>query len=66
MVLVLRPTYVVNSLVYIRNLVRPGSRFLSEYVPLGSFGTAWGEPLLVFRRAGPEGVPQATSESPLP
>jgi hypothetical protein len=55
---------VVNSLAYIRHLVRPGSRFLAEYEGLGSFGTAWGEPLLVFRRKGPGVAPQAASGPP--
>jgi hypothetical protein len=53
MVLELKPTYVVNALGYVRNLLQPGSPFLREYVLIESFGTAWGEPLLVFERVPP-------------
>ena len=50
MVLELKPTYVVNGLGFVRNLLRPGSPFLREYALIGNVGTAWGDPLLVFER----------------
>jgi hypothetical protein len=54
MVLALKPAYVVNAAGYIRHLLRPESPFHREYAPLGTFGTAWGDELLVFeRRASP-------------
>jgi hypothetical protein len=53
MVLALKPAYVVNAAAYIRNLLRPGSPFLAEYAPVGRFGTAWGDELLVFERRAP-------------
>jgi hypothetical protein len=53
MVLALKPAYVVNGAAYIRNLLVPGSAFLQEYVPVGSFGTAWSDPLLVYERGRP-------------
>jgi hypothetical protein len=53
MVLDLKPTYVVNGLGFIRNLLRPGSAFLRDYTLVGDFGTAWGDPLLVYERTAP-------------
>ena len=50
MVLDLKPTYVVNGLGFVRNLLQPGHPFRRKYVLLGSFGTAWGEPVRVFAR----------------
>jgi hypothetical protein len=59
MVLDLKPAYVVNGLGFIRNLVRPGSPFLRDYALIGTFGTAWGDPLLVYERVAP--APSAAS-----
>jgi hypothetical protein len=53
MVLELKPTYVVNGLGFIRNLLRPASPFPREYELVGSYGTVWGDPLLVFERTAP-------------
>jgi hypothetical protein len=50
MVLDLRPAYVVNGLGFVRNLRRPGSPFLRQYALVGTFGTVWGDPLLVYER----------------
>lgn len=50
MVLELEPTYVVNGIGFIRNLLRPGSAFLRDYALVGDFGTVWGDPLLVYER----------------
>jgi hypothetical protein len=50
MILALKPAYVVNSAAYIRHLLRPDSPFQAEYAPVGRFGTAWSDELLVFER----------------
>jgi hypothetical protein len=50
MVRVLKPTYVVNARLYIRNLLRPGSPFLSEYEEVARLGRVWGEPVVIYRR----------------
>jgi hypothetical protein len=50
MVLTLKPTYVVNARLYIRNLLRPGSSFLSEYEEVTRLGRVWGEPVVIYRR----------------
>jgi hypothetical protein len=53
MVLELKPTYVVNGIRFISNLLQPASPFPREYELVGSYGTVWGDPLLVFERAAP-------------
>jgi hypothetical protein len=50
MVLELEPPYVVNGLGFMRNLRQPGSPFLRQYELLGTFGTVWGYPLLIYER----------------
>gem|GEM_PF-6044479 len=50
MVMALRPDYLVNSLVFSRNLLREDSPFLEEYVRQHELPPIWGEPLVIFRR----------------
>jgi len=46
----LAPDFVVDSRVYVANLLQPGSWFLQEYTELAWFGTVWGEPLVIYKR----------------
>ena len=50
MVLTLKPSYVVSSRRYIKNLLRAGSPFGRRYSWVGRSGRAWGHPVLIFRR----------------
>ena len=51
MVMTIKPKYVVNSLVYVANLVQPKSYFSEEYTLINSLGEAWGHPILIFERS---------------
>ena len=46
----LEPDYVVNSLTYLENLIRPGTAFEEHYEPLAYVGRAWRRPIAVYRR----------------
>jgi len=50
MVMTLRPGFVVNSEVYMRNLLRADSPFAGAYRHLADVGTAWGRPVGVYQR----------------
>jgi hypothetical protein len=52
----LEPRYVVNSLVYIANLLHRGSPVLNTYRPLHQLGRAWGNPVYILERCDPEKV----------
>jgi len=54
MVTRLKPRFVVNSLVYIANLVRRGSPVLKTYRPVHKLGRAWGQPVYILERLDPE------------
>jgi len=56
MVTRLEPRYVVNSLVYIANLLRRGSPVLNTYRPVHKVGRVWGNPVYILERCDPEKV----------
>jgi hypothetical protein len=54
MVAELDPEYVVNSLTYLENLIRPGAPFTERYEQLAQVGRAWNRPIAIYRRLGSE------------
>jgi hypothetical protein len=69
MVTTLEPHYVVNSLVYIANLLRKGSPVPRCYRPARRLGRAWGQPVYILERADsppPEPVIAARAGSARP
>ena len=45
----IRPRYVVNSLVYMKHMTRPGTWFVKNYEYIKTFGNVWYQPMNVYK-----------------